>query len=76
MNNCFFFKTRAGLAQIILQQGRYQAIFDGENLGSYHTAMAAADDMAGGHTFSHSSGVDLAELGIPEDIHEWHQGRP
>jgi hypothetical protein len=71
-----YYVTRAGTAQIALHNGRYQAIFAGENLGSYHSAAAAADDMAGGHTFTPSSGIDLADLDIPQDPMDWEQGYP
>jgi hypothetical protein len=37
--------------------------------------MAAASDASGGHTFSHSSGIDLGALGIPEDLQAWDQHR-
>ncbi|WP_372922449.1 hypothetical protein [Roseovarius sp.] len=46
-------------------------MFDEENLGSYHSPEAAADDVGGGHTFEPSSGVDLDELGIPDGLREW-----
>ena len=55
--------------------GRYKVLFEGENLGSYHSAEAAADDVAGGHIFMPSSGVDLGQLSIPSDLNEW-QRRP
>lgn len=51
--------------------GRYAVMYGNENLGSYHSAKAAADDVSGGHTFAPSDGTDLADLGIPGDLHEW-----
>lgn len=48
-------------------------VFQEEDLGSYHSPEAAADDVSGGHTFSPSSGIDLGELGIPADVAEWEQ---
>jgi hypothetical protein len=44
-----------------------------ESLGSYSNPQQAADDLAGGHTFSISSGVDTATLGIPDDLGEWER---
>ena len=53
--------------------GRYSVVFQGENLGSYHSAVAAADDVAGGHTHTPSSGINLDELNIPYDLPEWER---
>jgi hypothetical protein len=54
-------------------EGRYAVVFDGENLGSYHSPAAAADDVSGGHSFSPSSGIEFDELGVLEGIGEWEQ---
>jgi hypothetical protein len=40
-------------------------------LGSYQAAQQAAEDLAVGHTFSLSSGLYTATLGIPDDISRW-----
>ena len=63
--------TRGNVCILPEATGRYKVIFNGENLGSYHSANAAADDVSGGHTFSPSNGVDLGELDIPCDLIEW-----
>ena len=47
--------------------GRFQPVFRDESLESYHSPASAADDLAGGHTFSVSGGYDTARLGIPSD---------
>lgn len=47
--------------------GRFHPVWNGESLGSYHSAVAAIDDVAGGHTFSPSDGTDLDELDISSD---------
>ncbi|WP_199559138.1 hypothetical protein [Nioella nitratireducens] len=52
-------------------EGRWKVMFGDENLGSYHSPEAAADDVSGGHTFSPSNGVDLGQLGIPDDLGDW-----
>lgn len=52
---------------------RYQVVFEGDVLGSYATPEQAADDVAGGHTFMPSSGVDLGDLGISNDLGDWHR---
>jgi hypothetical protein len=51
-------------------------MFDDESLGSYAHAHQAADDLAGGHTFSAGPGIDTAKLGIPRDLNEWSRQRP
>lgn len=51
--------------------GRFHPIWKGESLGSYHSAIAAIDDVAGGHTFEPPDGTDLGELGISADPADW-----
>lgn len=51
--------------------GRFHPVWKGESLGSYQSAAAAIDDVAGGHTFSPSDGTDTAALGISDDIADW-----
>jgi hypothetical protein len=53
------------------QDGRFHPVFRDEDLGSYHSPASAADDLAGGHTFSVPGGYDTSDLGIPYDIGEW-----
>lgn len=65
------FKTRVGLASITSKNGRWLVYLSEEDLGSYFTPQQAVDDLVGGHTFSHSSGVDTSKLGIPRDVLEW-----
>jgi hypothetical protein len=70
----FVFRTRRGPV-IIAQQsnGRWAIVYDDENLGSYHSPAAAADDAAGGHTFTPSNLVDLGSLGISADLGDWER---
>lgn len=65
------FTTRWGMVAIVAVGGRFNAMFDDENLGSYHSAAAALDDLTGGHTFTPSCGVDTDAMGLPEDLSEW-----
>lgn len=69
------YRTRIGTAKIIFDPGiqRYIAAIGDEALGNYPTAQGAVDDLAGGHTFSHSSGVDTATLGLPDDVLDWER---
>lgn len=69
----WLYRTRAGVASIQQVNGRWCIFFGDENLGSYHSPAAAADDAAGGHTFMPSSGIDLGDLGIPDDLGDWDQ---
>lgn len=70
------YSTRRGDFFIVENgQGRFVIIYDDENLGSYHHPDAAADDLAGGHTFTPSNGVDSADLDIPDSISEWERVR-
>lgn len=66
------FHTTHGTVGLIPEaDGRYKVMFGDENLGSYHSAEAAAEDVSGGHTFSPSNGVDLGDLGVPDDLGDW-----
>lgn len=70
----WYFRTKAGIVSIQPEGKRWCIFFKEENLGSYHSPEAAADDVSGGHTFLPSSGVDLGTLDIPCDITEWTCG--
>ncbi|WP_299209211.1 hypothetical protein [uncultured Tateyamaria sp.] len=70
----YIFQTRHGPIKIIPEPGgRYAVIYDEEHLGSYHSPIAAADDVSGGYTFSPSNGVEFDELDVPSDIGNWEQ---
>jgi hypothetical protein len=73
MRNLYSYKTSAGIFYIVEKNGRYHALFEGDSLGSYQTPQKVADDLAGGHTFSTSSGVGTATLGIPKDLSRWQR---
>lgn len=53
------------------EDGRFHPIYEGQSLGSYAHDFQAAEHLAGGHTFSIASRVDISKLGIPGDIREW-----
>jgi hypothetical protein len=68
------YRTRGSTVSLVPEAGgRYKVMFRDENLGSFHSPEAAADDVSGGHTFSPSNGTDLGELGIPGDLGEWEK---
>jgi hypothetical protein len=72
-NTLLYFQTTSGLAEIRQVNGRYDVYFEDEGLGSYHTPHQATEEISRGNTFSHSSGVDLSALNIPEDPMDWHR---
>lgn len=65
------YETRKGAIYILATKRGFDVIFGGETLGNYRSPEGAANDVAGGHTLSPSSGVDLGLLMIPYDIAEW-----
>lgn len=65
------YKTRAGTFYIIPIKKRFHALYEDEDLGSYITPEQAADDLAGGHTFWPSSGIDPGEMEISDDLGDW-----
>jgi len=72
MRNLYSWKTRIGTFYIAEQGGRFHPVYCDEPLGSYATAQQAAEDLAGGHTFSITSGIDTATLRIPHDLGDWN----
>lgn len=76
MRPIYFFETRVGTFFISVSEDcRFHPVFGNESLGSYNSAVAAIEELAGGHTFSASGVSDTAVLGIPADIHEWQKVR-
>ena len=73
MKLLYSWQTRIGTFYIAEQAGRFHPVFNDDLLGSYARPEQAAEDLAGGHTFSISSGVDTATLGIPADLLEWQR---
>jgi hypothetical protein len=68
MRLLYVFHTKIGPFYIGEQDARFHPIYADDSLGSYAHAWQAAEDLAGGHTISVSSGIDTATLGIPEDL--------
>jgi len=65
------YKARVGTFTIAERHGRFEVLFEEEDLGNYPHPAQAAEDLAGGHTFTPSSGVDPGSLDIPADLSEW-----
>lgn len=75
MRKIYAYKTKAGTFYIAERGGRFRALLEDEDLGGYTTPQQAADDLAGGHTFTPSSGVDTSRLGVPGDLSRWERLR-
>lgn len=75
MRTIYSFRTQRGTARIIYHSvnRRFHAVFGDESLGNYYSPEKAAEDLASGRTLSHSSGIDLATLGIPDDLEQWQR---
>jgi len=71
MRKLYVYETSAGAFYIAEHNGRFNPVFQEESLGSYATAQQAAEDLAGGHTFSLAGGIDPSELGVPEALEDW-----
>lgn len=71
----YYVHTSREVVSIRAAGGRWAIFYGDENLGSYHRPEAAADDAAGGHTFTPSDGTDLGSLGLPADLREWQVQR-
>jgi hypothetical protein len=70
------YKTSKGTAFIAQSEdGRYHPMWREESLGSYHSLVAAVEDVAGGHVFTPSDGTDMGSLGLSADPSEWDPAR-
>ena len=67
--------TTKGPVFIVQIKDRFHVIFDDEDLGNYVTPQQASDDISGGHTFMPSSGIDLGELEISDDLGDWTRSK-
>lgn len=65
--------TKWGKFAIVARAGRWHVMFEEEDLGSYHSPIAAHDDLIGDHCFSNSAGLDTSEIGLPLDLADWHR---
>lgn len=72
----YYHRTSIGNFLIVECTGRWHAIYNDESLGSYVNPRQAAEDLAGGHTFSPGPEIDTSKLDIPRDIEEWEKGCP
>ena len=70
------FETRRGTFRIVPKDGGFHPFFEDEDLGHYHSAEAALDDLVGGHTSWPSNGIDPSTCDLPEELAEWRLGPP
>jgi hypothetical protein len=73
MRLLFVYRTRVGPFYIAEQDGRHAPVFSDEGLGSHARPEQAAEDLAGGHTFSVTDVADTSTLGILADLSEWER---
>jgi hypothetical protein len=72
MRKLYVHQTRIGPFYIVVtDDGRFHPYYDDESPDSYINPQQAVDDLAGGHTFSITGGVDTATLGIHDDLGDW-----
>ena len=64
-------RTTAGDFKIVpLTNGRWLAMFENENLGSYDSAEKALYDLSGGHSDWPSCG-DPSSFNLPDELQDW-----
>jgi hypothetical protein len=73
MRLLYVFHTEIGSFFIGKQEDRFLPIYKDKSFGSYAEAWQAAEDLAGGHTFSIGPGINTATLGIPADLGKWEK---
>jgi len=71
MRKLYVYRTTIGSFYIVEHEGKFHPMFSGERLGSYETPQEAAENLAGGHTFSIGGVKDISTLAIPSDLTDW-----
>lgn len=72
MNGYWTYNTRHGRYAIArLRDGKWHALLGEESLGAYDNPQPALDDLAGGHTFTPTTGIDPSTSGLPDDLADW-----
>jgi hypothetical protein len=67
----WFFDTKWGRFAIVPTGGRFDMVFRDENLGTYHSAVAAMDDLISGYTYPLSGKLNPAKMGLPSELSGW-----
>lgn len=75
MKTIYSFRTSRGLAEIKFNStnNRFHAVFAGEELEHFDSAMQVSDAFATGHAGNPSSGIDTSTLGIPDGLPDWQR---
>ena len=71
MKSFWFFDTKWGRFSIVPAGDRFNVMFGDENLGTYHSAVAAVDDLISGHTYPLPGKLDPAKMGLPTELSGW-----
>ena len=69
------YPTAVGIFSIKFIEGRFHPMFNGQDLGSYHSAEFALDDLVGGHTFSLPGGIDPTTIRLPRELAGWSHSK-
>lgn len=69
-NGYYAHATRVGTFYIVPRNGRWHAMFEDEDLGSYHSPQHALDDLAGGTTYWPSVG-NPEKFNLPDELGDW-----
>lgn len=69
----YFHDTRWGRISIVARGGRWHAMYEDESLGSYHSPIAAHDDLIGNSCYSNSANLDTSRIGLPDELAEWQR---
>ena len=72
MKLSYSYPSQIGTVQIKKVNAYWRVLVGEEDLGAYGSPEMALDDIIGGHTFSHSSGIDTSTLDLPTDLSEWN----
>ena len=70
---CYRYKSKAGTFYIYPTRDGWTPYFEDEDLGGCGAPQTVLDDLAGGHSFFHSSGIDPSTCGLPEEIEDWER---
>jgi len=75
MSKCYKFQTDIGSVTIIEFPGRVHAVFNNKKIGSFDSAIQAAEVLGLGNTFellgASYDKLDTSKLSIPSDLSEW-----
>lgn len=68
---CLYYETKFGVAEIRFRDGRFRVSFSGQELGCYHSADDAIDELASGRISLGAFNIELSKTDIPSDRSKW-----